>query len=129
LPPEIERNRWGFVVTEKHLETSMKGVCAAGDVRAGSTKQAASAAGEGATAALMIREFLRQGDACSELSRKEESRCLQRLVSFAKNETLRLRLRVTLKSVLLVSTPGYLSGICNDVILVPARPAGGRRRL
>ena len=33
---------------------------AAGDVRAGSTKQAASAAGEGATAALMIREYLKQ---------------------------------------------------------------------
>ena len=61
LPPEIERDRWGFIVTEKHLETSMKGVFAAGDVRADSTKQAASAAGEGATAALMIREFLRQG--------------------------------------------------------------------
>jgi thioredoxin reductase (NADPH) len=58
LPPEIERDRWGFVVTEKHLETSMRGVFAAGDVRADSTKQAASAAGEGATAALMIREFL-----------------------------------------------------------------------
>jgi thioredoxin reductase (NADPH) len=61
LPPEIERDRWGFVVTEKHLETSMKGVFAAGDVRADSTKQAASAAGEGAAAALMIREFLRRG--------------------------------------------------------------------
>jgi thioredoxin reductase (NADPH) len=31
---------------------------AAGDVRAGATAQAASAAGEGATAALMIRQFL-----------------------------------------------------------------------
>ena len=61
LPPEIERDRWGFVVTEKHLETFMKGVFAAGDVRAWGTKQAASAAGEGATAALMLREFLRRG--------------------------------------------------------------------
>lgn len=61
LPPEIERDRWGFVATEKHLETSMRGVFAAGDVRADSTKQAASAAGEGATAALMIREFLHRG--------------------------------------------------------------------
>jgi thioredoxin reductase (NADPH) len=58
LPPEIERDRYGFVVTDTTLETSMPGVFAAGDVRAGSTKQAAAAAGEGATAALMIREYL-----------------------------------------------------------------------
>ncbi len=32
----------------------------AGDVRAGATHQAASAAGEGATAALMIRDYLRK---------------------------------------------------------------------
>ena len=36
----------------------MEGAFAAGDVRAGSTKQVASAAVEGATAALMIRQFL-----------------------------------------------------------------------
>jgi thioredoxin reductase (NADPH) len=36
----------------------MAGVFAAGDVRCGSTKQAVSATGEGATAALMIRQYL-----------------------------------------------------------------------
>ena len=41
-----------------YLETSVPSVFAAGDVRAGSTKQVASAAGEGATAALLIREYL-----------------------------------------------------------------------
>ena len=41
------------------LETSLPGVFAAGDVRSGSTKQVASAAGEGATAALLIREYLK----------------------------------------------------------------------
>lgn len=40
------------------LETSVPGVFAAGDVRSGSTKQVASASGEGATAALLIREHL-----------------------------------------------------------------------
>jgi len=58
LPPEIERDKYGFVKTDLNLETSMPGVFAAGDVRSGSTKQAAAAAGEGATAALMIREYL-----------------------------------------------------------------------
>ncbi len=36
------------------------GVFAAGDVRADSTKQAASAAGEGAIIALMIRQYLQK---------------------------------------------------------------------
>jgi len=58
LPAEIQRDRTGFVATGPTLETTMPGVFAAGDVRAGSTKQAASAAGEGATAAIMIREYL-----------------------------------------------------------------------
>jgi len=59
LPPEIKRDPYGFVVTNSMLETSLPGVFAAGDVRLGSTKQAASAVGEGATAALMIREYLK----------------------------------------------------------------------
>ncbi|HVC81924.1 MAG TPA: FAD-dependent oxidoreductase [Chloroflexota bacterium] len=58
LPPEIARDPFGFITTTPMLETTMPGVFAAGDVRHGSTKQAASAAGEGATAALMIREYL-----------------------------------------------------------------------
>jgi thioredoxin reductase (NADPH) len=41
------------------LETSVSGIFAAGDVRAASTKQVASAAGEGAAAAIMIRDYLR----------------------------------------------------------------------
>jgi thioredoxin reductase (NADPH) len=41
------------------LETSVPGIFAAGDVRQGSTKQVASAAGEGASAALLIREYLK----------------------------------------------------------------------
>jgi thioredoxin reductase (NADPH) len=41
------------------LETSVPGVFAAGDLRANSTKQVASAAGEGAAAALMVRDYLK----------------------------------------------------------------------
>jgi thioredoxin reductase (NADPH) len=59
LPPEIQRDSTGFIITKTNLETSLSGVFAAGDVRLGSTKQAASAVGEGATAALMIREYLK----------------------------------------------------------------------
>src|SRR6185437_10088480 len=62
LPPEIARDPFGFITTTPMLETTMLGVFAAGDVRHGSTKQAASAAGEGATAALMIREYLQGMD-------------------------------------------------------------------
>jgi thioredoxin reductase (NADPH) len=59
LPPDIQRDTTGFIQTKLNLETSLPGVFAAGDVRAGSTKQAASAVGEGATAALMVREYLK----------------------------------------------------------------------
>lgn len=48
----------GMIITDSHLETSVKGVFAAGDVRSGATMQIASAAGEGATAALMMRTFI-----------------------------------------------------------------------
>lgn len=48
----------GFIVTDAGLQTSVPGVFAAGDVRAGSTKQAASAAGEGAAVALGIRRYV-----------------------------------------------------------------------
>jgi thioredoxin reductase (NADPH) len=60
LPAEIARDRFGFITTDATLQTSITGIFAAGDVRAGSTKQVASAAGEGTTAALMIREYLRE---------------------------------------------------------------------
>jgi len=50
----------GFAGAEpKILETSVPGIFAAGDVRADSTNQVASAAGEGAAAALMIRDHLK----------------------------------------------------------------------
>lgn len=55
-----EVDRYGFVVTDKTLMTSRPGLFAAGDVRAGSTKQAAAATGEGTTAALMIRQYLEE---------------------------------------------------------------------
>ncbi|NKQ36958.1 MAG: FAD-dependent oxidoreductase [Chloroflexi bacterium] len=73
----IRLTKWDFIVTGHELvhdsgplpgfdgrdpsalETSVPGIFAAGDVRYGSTKQVASATGEGAAAALLIREYLR----------------------------------------------------------------------
>jgi len=48
----------GLIKTDANLHTSVPGVFAAGDIRSGATLQIASAAGEGATAALKIREYL-----------------------------------------------------------------------
>jgi thioredoxin reductase (NADPH) len=55
----------GFIMTGIDFQTSTEGVFAAGDVRSGSTKQLVSAAGEGAAAAIAIREHLRGHDAHS----------------------------------------------------------------
>ncbi|HEX6481461.1 MAG TPA: FAD-dependent oxidoreductase [Ktedonobacteraceae bacterium] len=55
----------GFILTGIDFQTSTEGIFAAGDVRSGSTKQLVSAAGEGAAAALAIREHLRGHDARS----------------------------------------------------------------
>ena len=60
LQGTIELDRWGFIETDGHFETSLPGVFAAGDIRAGSTKQLASATGEGAEALLAIRERLQE---------------------------------------------------------------------
>lgn len=54
----VELDEQGLIKTNQHLETSMPGVFASGDVRSGATMQIASAVGEGATAALSIREYL-----------------------------------------------------------------------
>ncbi len=54
----VELDEIGFVKTDSKLHTNVNGVFAAGDIRSGATMQIASAVGEGATAALMIREHL-----------------------------------------------------------------------
>ena len=54
----IELDEIGMIKTDMTLQTTMPGVFAAGDVRSGATMQIASAAGEGATAALMVRKYL-----------------------------------------------------------------------
>jgi len=77
LPAEILRDGNGFVLTGSEmraeavagglwtderepylLETSMRGVFAAGDVRHGSVKRAATAVGEGAIAVQFMHQYL-----------------------------------------------------------------------
>jgi thioredoxin reductase (NADPH) len=71
----LQMDKYGFILTGHDFahgefdqedierlafETSVSGVFAAGDVRHGSVKQVASAVGEGAAAAISIREFLKR---------------------------------------------------------------------
>ncbi|HYG83693.1 MAG TPA: FAD-dependent oxidoreductase [Verrucomicrobiae bacterium] len=54
----IALDEQGFIKTDGHLMTTLPGVFASGDVRSGATMQIASAVGEGATAALNLREYI-----------------------------------------------------------------------
>lgn len=54
----LELDEVGLIKTDENLASSMPGVFVAGDIRSGATMQVASAVGEGATAALKIREYL-----------------------------------------------------------------------
>jgi thioredoxin reductase (NADPH) len=54
----VELDEFKFVKTDLKLATNVPGIFCAGDVRSGATMQIASAVGEGAAAALSIREYL-----------------------------------------------------------------------
>lgn len=69
---EVKLDEIGFILTDQNLMTSIPGVFASGDVRSGATMQIASAVGEGATAALKIREYL------EDPARKQPELCRQR---------------------------------------------------
>ena len=60
LPEDVERDEAGFVRTGRThpLETTMPGVFAIGDVRAGSVKRVATAVGDGATVISLIHGYL-----------------------------------------------------------------------
>lgn len=58
----VEVDERGLIKTDEHFETSAPGIFASGDVRSGATLQIASAVGEGAAAALSIREYLEGHD-------------------------------------------------------------------
>ena len=60
LKDTLDMDEQGLIVTDDTLQTSVPGVFAAGDVRRGSTKQLASAVGEGVTAFMMARRHLQK---------------------------------------------------------------------
>ena len=60
LQGKIDLDEIGLIKTDENLHTNIQGVYAAGDVRSGATMQIASAVGEGATAALMIRKYIEE---------------------------------------------------------------------
>jgi len=82
LKDYAELDQYGFVMTGHDIvhgketmgmeplpfESSVSGIFAAGDVRHGSTKQVASAVGEGAAASISIREFLRRSEGVAVVS-------------------------------------------------------------
>jgi thioredoxin reductase (NADPH) len=55
----VELDPSGHVVVDRHLQTSVAGVFAAGDIRQGSARQLVSAAGDGASAAVSAASYLR----------------------------------------------------------------------
>jgi thioredoxin reductase (NADPH) len=56
----VDLDEEGFIRTHAcTLQTSVPGIWAAGDVRSGALKQAATAAGDGVIAALMVKEYLK----------------------------------------------------------------------
>lgn len=59
LRGKVALTKEGFIDAPQ-FATTLKGVFAAGDARAGSTKQVASAVGEGAAAALAVRHYLEE---------------------------------------------------------------------
>ena len=74
LDDTVTRDRDGFILTgaaantENLLETDIRGVFAAGDVRSGSTKRCATAVGEGAMAVQFVHAHLSRTGAVEEVT-------------------------------------------------------------
>ncbi|GAG74017.1 unnamed protein product [marine sediment metagenome] len=48
----------GLIITDEKMETKVPGIFAAGDIRHNSARQAITAAGDGATAAIYAEKFI-----------------------------------------------------------------------
>lgn len=58
IPPEINKDSGGFIITRDNLETSQPGIFAAGDCRVKLLRQVATAVGDGAVAAASAEHYL-----------------------------------------------------------------------
>ncbi|UCC78661.1 MAG: FAD-dependent oxidoreductase, partial [Candidatus Zixiibacteriota bacterium] len=59
---EIERDEIGYIITNHHMETSIKGIWAIGDVRKQLCKQITNAVGDGTTAAVAADKYIEAWD-------------------------------------------------------------------
>ena len=54
----VDLDPWGYIITDNHMRTNVPGLYAVGDVRADNPAQMTISVGDGAKAALAIREYL-----------------------------------------------------------------------
>ena len=58
LPPSVNLDEHGFVITNEHMETSVPGIYAAGDCRSKDLRQIVTAVGDGAAAAYQAGRYI-----------------------------------------------------------------------
>ena len=58
LGEQIKLNKWGYILTDEKMATSLPGVFAAGDIRETQIRQVATAIGDGAVAASSAQQYI-----------------------------------------------------------------------
>jgi thioredoxin reductase (NADPH) len=58
LPPEVDRDSSGFIITDMNMRTTVTGIFAAGDIRSKTCRQVTTAVGDGAAAATAVLSYL-----------------------------------------------------------------------
>ena len=114
LPDAIALDDWGYVVTGteagagRPLETSLRGVFAAGDVRAGSVKRVAAAVGDGALAVTGVHAYLAEAAAPVSPPAADSGCCAARHAAGRARDSARQLLRPTCTG----GTSPPISGSC-----------------
>lgn len=58
LPNSLNRDNWGYLLTNDDMETNLLGVYAVGDVRSKKIRQAATAVGDGCIAGVLVEKYI-----------------------------------------------------------------------